>query len=62
MPIQVDHIGSVSLKDHFMGLDDKAPVNGKITVNHNTFDVTFGRFPPGTRPATTGAEYIKTPS
>ena len=42
MPIQVDRIRDVSLQDHFMGLDDKAPVNGKITVNHNTFDVTFG--------------------
>ena len=37
----VAHIADVSFKDHFLGLNGDAPVNGKITVNHNTFDVSF---------------------
>ena len=41
MPITVDHIKDVSFKDHFLGLNGNAPVNGKITVNDNTFDVSF---------------------
>ncbi len=42
MAIQtVQHIADVSLKDHFLGAEGAAPANGKITVNHNTFDVTF---------------------
>ena len=41
MPITVDHIRDVSFKDHFLGLNGDAPVNGKITVNDNTFDVSF---------------------
>ncbi len=42
MAIQaVQHIADVSFKDHFLGAEGAAPVNGKITVNHNTFDVTF---------------------
>ena len=40
MAIQtVAHIANVSFKDHFLGLNGDAPVNGKITVNDNTFDV-----------------------
>ena len=43
MPIQsVAHIADVSFKDHFFGAEGDGPVNGKITVNHNTFDVSFG--------------------
>ena len=42
MPVQtVAHIADVSFKDHFLGLNGEAPVNGKIKVNHNTFDVSF---------------------
>ena len=41
MPITVDHIRDVSFKDHFLGLNGDAPLNGKIKVNHNTFDVSF---------------------
>ena len=41
MPITVAHIKDVSFKDHFLGLNGNAPVNGKITVNDNTFDVSF---------------------
>ena len=41
MPITVNHIRDVSFKDHFLGLNGDAPVNGKITVNDNTFDVSF---------------------
>ena len=42
MPIQtVQHIAEVSFKDHFFGPEANAPTNGKITVNHNTFNVTF---------------------
>jgi len=43
MPIQsVAHIADVSFKDHFFEAEGNGPVNGKITVNHNTFDVSFG--------------------
>ena len=43
MAIQtVAHIADVSFKDHFLDLDGAKPTNGKITVNHNTFDVAFG--------------------
>ena len=42
MPVQsVAHIADVSFKDHFLGLNGGAPLNGKIKVNHNTFDVSF---------------------
>ena len=42
MPVQsVAHIADVSFKDHFLGLNGDAPLNGKIKVNHNTFDVSF---------------------
>ena len=41
MPITVNHIRDVSFKDHFLGLNGDAPINGKITVNDNTFDVSF---------------------
>ena len=42
MPIQtVAHIADVSFKDHFLGLNGDAPLNGKIKINHNTFDVSF---------------------
>ena len=42
MPIQsVNRIAEVSFKDHFFGPEANAPTNGKIKVNHNTFDVTF---------------------
>ena len=42
MPVQsVAHIADVSFKDHFLGLNGDAPVNGKIKVDHNTFDVSF---------------------
>ncbi len=42
MPIQtVQHIADVSFKDHFFGPEGDKPVNGKIQVNHNTFEVTF---------------------
>lgn len=42
MPVQtVQHIADVSFKDHFFSAENGAPANGKITVNHNTFDVTF---------------------
>ena len=41
MPITVNHIRDVSFKDHFLGLNGDAPLNGKIKVNHNTFDVSF---------------------
>ncbi len=42
MAIQtVQHIADVSFKDHFLQAEEGAPANGKITVNHNTFDVTF---------------------
>ena len=43
MAIQtVAHIADVSFKDHFLDLDGAKPTDGKITVNHNTFDVAFG--------------------
>ncbi len=42
MAIQtVQHIADVSFRDHFLSAEVAAPVNGKIKVNHNTFDVTF---------------------
>ena len=42
MPVQsVAHIADVSFKDHFLGLNGDAPLNGKIKINHNTFDVSF---------------------
>lgn len=42
MAIQtVQHIADVSFKDHFFGPEGDKPVNGKIQVNHNTFEVTF---------------------
>jgi hypothetical protein len=42
MAIQsVNRIAEVSFKDHFFGPEANAPTNGKIQVNHNTFDVTF---------------------
>ena len=42
MPIQsVDHIADVSFKDHFFVPEANVPENGQITVNHNTFNVTF---------------------
>ena len=37
----VDHIVNVSFQDHFLSAQGAAPKNGKIQVNHNTFDVTF---------------------
>ncbi len=40
MAIQtVAHIANVSFKDHFLGPDGNNPVNGKIKVHNNTFDV-----------------------
>ncbi len=42
MAIQtVQHIADVSFRDHFLNADIAAPVNGRIKVNHNTFEVTF---------------------
>ncbi len=37
----VDKIANVSFKDHFLAADGVKPQNGRIQVNHNTFDVTF---------------------
>lgn len=42
MAIQsVDHIAEVSFRNHFLGAEEGAPVNGEIEVNDNTFNVTF---------------------
>lgn len=41
MSIEVGHIANVSFTKHFLDKDGKAPVNGKIKVNDNIFDVTF---------------------
>ena len=42
MPLpSVQHIRDISFQDHFLSAQGAAPKNGKIQVNHNTFDVTF---------------------
>ena len=42
MPLpSVQHIRDISFQDHFLSTQGAAPKNGKIQVNHNTFDVTF---------------------
>ena len=42
MPLpSVQHIRDISFQDHFLSAQEAAPKNGKIQVNHNTFDVTF---------------------
>ena len=42
MPLpSVQHIRDISFQNHFLSAQGAAPKNGKIQVNHNTFDVTF---------------------
>ena len=42
MPLpSVQHIRDISFQDHFLSTQGAEPKNGKIQVNHNTFDVTF---------------------
>ena len=41
MAIHVDHIAEVSFKNHFLEVGGKAPKNGQIEVNDNTFEVSF---------------------
>ena len=41
MAIHVDHIRDVSFKDYFLDVSTKAPKNGQIEVNDNTFEVSF---------------------